>query len=430
MVLTNKTPAGTYRAPGRFEGSFVRERLFDAIAARMEIDPLELRRINLVGPAEMPFERGVDALGTSVVYDSGLYADALETAITELDYSRLRDEIARRRTSGELIGLGVAMFVEKSGLGPNDEVRVSIGPAGNIDVVTGAASLGQGMETVVGQVCADYLGADLAAIRVIHGQTDLIGQGMGAFASRVTVMTGSATARASADLKVKVLAVAGDLLEADPADLDLAGGLISVKDSPGSSRLTLAEVAEALASGSERAARHGPQLEATSIFTTTHMTYPYGVHAAVVEIDPETYECRVVRYLVVYDVGRAINPMLIDGQIVGAVAQGIGGALLEEFVYDDHGQPLATSFVDYLMPTLSEMPEVTAIITEMAPSPLNPLGVKGAGEGGINAAGAAIAAAIDDALGIPGAVTALPVTPDRMRELLARRSHAESGRAT
>jgi CO/xanthine dehydrogenase Mo-binding subunit len=393
----------------------------------MEFDPLEVRRVNLIGPEEMPFERGVDALGTDVVYDSGRYADALESAITELDYIRLRQEIAGRRASGELIGLGIALFVEKSGLGPNDKVRVTIGPAGNIDVVTGAASLGQGIETVVGQICADYLGADLQSIHVLHGQTDLIDQGMGAFASRVTVMTGSATARASADLKRKVLVVAGDLLEADPEDLDMVGGVVWVKDSPGSTRLTLAEVAGALTSDSEMTARHGLRLESTSTFTTTHMTYPYGVHAAVVEIDPETYGCRVVRYLVVYDVGKAINPMLIDGQIVGAVAQGIGGALLEEFVYDEQGQPLATSFVDYLMPTVSEMPEVRSIITERAPSPLNPLGVKGAGEGGINAAGAAIAAAIDDALGITGAVTALPVTPDRIRQLLRRKAEAASG---
>lgn len=427
VVLTNKTPAGTYRAPGRYEGSFVRERLFDAIAGRLQIDPVELRRVNLIGPEEMPFERGVDALGTSVVYDSGRYAEALETALTALNRLSLREEVASRRAGGELVGLGLALFVEKSGLGPNDEVRVTIGKAGNVEVVTGAASLGQGMETAIAQVCADYLGADLTAIDVIHGQTDLIGQGMGAFASRVTVMTGSATARASAELKSKVLAVAGDLLEADPADLDLTDGLISVKDFPGASRLTLADVAEALASRPDLAPGHGSQLEATSVFTTTHMTYPYGAHAAMVEIDAETYECQVVRYLIVYDVGRAINPMLIDGQIVGAAAQGIGGALFEDFVYDDNGQPLATSFMDYLLPTVSEMPDVTAIITEAAPSPLNPLGVKGAGEGGINAAGAAIAAAIDDALGVPGAVTALPVTPDRIRELLAGRAWA--GRA-
>lgn len=425
VVLTNKTPAGTYRAPGRYEGSFVRERLFDAIAARMEIDPLEVRRVNLIGPERMPFDRGVDALGTQVIYDSGLYRDALDTAVETLGYDRLRQELARRRADGELVGLGLALFVEKSGLGPNDEVRVTVGAAGNVDVVTGAASLGQGMETVVAQICADYLGADLDSIRVIHGQTDLIGQGMGAFASRVTVMTGSATMSASQDLRQKVLRVAGDLLEADPGDLDMVGGVISVKGSPGSSRLTLADVAGALIPGSEMAARHGPRLEATSIFTTAHMAYPYGVHAAVVEIDPETCACRVVRFVVVYDVGRAVNPMLVDGQIVGAVAQGIGGALLEEFVYDERGQPLATNLADYLMLTVSEMPDVTAIITEKAPSPLNPLGVKGAGEGGITAAGAAIAAAIDDALGMPGAVTALPVTPDRIRHLLRRRAPIE-----
>jgi aerobic carbon-monoxide dehydrogenase large subunit len=198
----------------------------------------------------------------------------------------------------------------------------------------------------------------------------------------------------------------------------MVGGVISVRGSGDYSRIALVDVAKALTSGSEVALRYGTHLEATANFHSTHMTYPYGVHAAVVVIDPATYSCRVASYLVVYDVGRAINPMLIDGQIVGAVAQGIGGALLEEFVYDEGGQPLATSFTDYLIPTVSEMPSVTTIITENAPSPLNPLGVKGAGEGGINAAGAAIAAAIDDALGIPGAITTLPVTPDRIRAIL------------
>ncbi len=422
VVLTNKTPAGTYRSPGRYEGTFVRERLFDAIAHRMEIDPLELRRTNLIGPEQMPFERRVDAIGTPVIYDSGIYLEALQTAIDTIGYAALREQLAGRRADGEMVGLGLALFVEKSGLGPDDEVRVTLGTSGEVDVITGAASLGQGMETVIAQVCAEYLGADIDSIRVIHGQTDQIGQGMGAFASRVTVMTGSATQGASLDLRRKILMVAGDLLEADPGDLDMAGGVISVRGSEDYSRTTLVDVAKALTPGSELAIRYGPRLEATSNFHSAHMTYPYGVHAVVVEIDPETYACRVASYLVVYDVGRAVNPMLIDGQIVGAVAQGIGGALLEEFVYDEAGQPLATSFTDYLLPTVSEMPEVTTIITEKAPSPLNPLGVKGAGEGGVNAAGAAIAAAIDDALGMPGAVTTLPVTPDLIRALLHTRS--------
>ena len=418
VVLTNKTPAGTYRSPGRYEGTFVRERLFDAIAHRMEIDPLELRRINLIAPEQMPYERGIEALGTPVIYDSGIYPEALETAVQTMGYTALRQDLARRRANGELVGLGLALFVEKSGLGPSDEVRVTLGTSGEVDVITGAASLGQGMETVIAQVCAEYLGADMDSIRVTHGQTDLIGHGMGAFASRVTVMTGSATQAASLDLRRKVLALAGDMLEADPDDLDMVGGVISVRGSGDYSHIALVDVAKALTPGSELAARYGAHLEATANFHSGHMTYPYGVHAAVVEIDPGTYSCRVASYLVVYDVGRAINPMLVDGQIVGAVAQGIGGALLEEFVYDEAGQPLATSFTDYLLPTVSEMPHVTTVITERAPSPLNPLGVKGAGEGGINAAGAALAAAIDDALGMPGAITILPVTLDRIRAIL------------
>jgi CO/xanthine dehydrogenase Mo-binding subunit len=313
-----------------------------------------------------------------------------------------------------LVGLGVACFVEKSGLGPFDEVRIEVDTEGLVEVITGAASVGQGIETSIAQVCADGLGVDIDRIRVTHGQTDRIERGMGAFATRVTVMTGSATSMAAEEVRQQALDQAARMLEANPTDLRMEGGVIHVDGSPEGPSLTLGEVAAA-------AAEAGAGLRATAEFNTDHMTYPYGVQAAVVEIDPVTGGCRVLDYLVGYDVGRSVNPMLIEGQLTGGVAQGIGGALLEVFRYDESGQPLATSFMDYLIPTAAEVPHVDMLVTEDSPSPLNPLGVKGAGEGGMNAVGAAIAAAIGDALGRPDAITELPITPGVIRQVLSDR---------
>ena len=361
--LTNKTPAGTYRAPGRFESTFVRERVMDAVATACDLDPAEVRRRNLIPAGAMPFDRGVSTLSTPVVYDSGDYTLLLERLLDHIGYDALREALAARRAGGEMVGLGLGMFVEKSGLGPFDDVRVRRTDSGGVEVVTGAASVGQGMETVIAQICAEVLGVDYGDVIVRHGQTDMIGRGMGAFASRVTVMTGVAVYLAATEL-----------------------------------------------------AATGEPAEAT--FNADHMTYPYGAHAAVVSVDADTGGVTVERYVVAYDVGRAINPMLCEGQIIGGVAQGVGGTLLELFSYDGDGQPLATSFMDYLMPTVAEQPHVEVLLSEDAPSPLNPLGVKGAGEGGTNACGAAIAAAIDDAIGIPGAVTELPATPELVRSLI------------
>jgi CO/xanthine dehydrogenase Mo-binding subunit len=418
VVLTNKTPAGTYRAPGRYEGTFVRERLIDAIAAIVDKDPVEVRRVNMIPAGQMPFERRLTTLGTDVTLDSGDYEALLDLMLEHLDYPRLQADLAGRRAQGEQVGLGVACFIEKSGLGPFDGVTLTVDEGGSVEVVTGAASVGQGMETVVAQVCADELGAAWGTIRVIHGQTDRISHGMGAFASRVTTMTGSATLMASRTVRTKLLEVAGRLLEANPVDLAISEGMVSVIGSPSGPTLTFAEIAAAVAPGTPGAAIHGPGLRATEWFTADHMSYPYGVHAAVVNVDPETAQVAIERYVVAYDVGRAINPQLVDGQLVGAAAQGIGGALYEEFRYDESGQPQAASFMDYLMPTASEIPPVETIISEAAPTPLNPLGVKGAGEGGITAVGAAIAGAIDAALGRPGAITTIPATPDRIRNAL------------
>ena len=409
--LTNKTPAGTYRAPGRYESTFARERLIDRIATELGLSPIDVRRVNLIDESAMPFDRGVDTLGTRVVYDSGKYRDLLERLLTHLDHDRLQAEIAGRRNGGEQVGLGIACFVEKSGLGPQDLVRMSVDAGGAVEIVTGVASVGQGVETVLAQICAETLGIPIEQIKIVHGQTDRIEIGFGAFASRVTVMAGSAVKIAAEALRDRAMTVAATLLQTGSDTLQLSNGRIEAVHSGGS--LSLGEVAAHL--------EHAGGLTSEGRFTADHMTYPYGVHFAQVRVDPLTCGVAIERYVVAYDVGRAINPMLIEGQIVGAAAQGIGGALLEEFVYDDNGQPLATSFADYLMPTCNEVPEVEVLLREDAPSPLNPIGVKGAGEGGVTAVGAALAAAIEAAMQKPGSVDRLPMTPDRLHAVMRAR---------
>jgi carbon-monoxide dehydrogenase large subunit/6-hydroxypseudooxynicotine dehydrogenase subunit gamma len=241
---------------------------------------------------------------------------------------------------------------------------------------------------------------------------------MGTFASRVTVMTGEATRRAAVALRAKAIAAAAGLLQTAPEALDVIDGKVVRKNAAKGPSITLGEVARALNPGSKLVGEASPGLSAEGFFESQHMNYPYGIHFAVVRIDRDTCGIAVERYFVAYDIGRAVNPMLIDGQIAGGVAQGIGGALFEEFLYDARGEPLCVNFADYIMPTAREIPPIGVLITEDAPSPLNALGIKGAGEAGANAVGAAIAAAIDDALGRPGAVTELPVTPQRLRRAL------------
>jgi aerobic carbon-monoxide dehydrogenase large subunit len=308
--------------------------------------------------------------------------------------------------------------VEKSGLGPFEGVRVNVDHAGAVEVVTGAASVGQGVETVVAQICADALGVDYRGIRVVHGQTDRAAFGLGAFASRVTVMAGEATRIAASKVRAKAIEVAAGLLQRRAEDLDVVDARVTTRGGDTGPSITLAEVARALAPASPLRGDREPGLGADGWFFSDHMNYPYGVHIAVVRVDRDTGGVAVERYLVAYDIGRAVNPKLVEGQIAGGFAQGLGGALMEEFSYDERGEPLAVTFADYLMPTAREVPALDVIITEDAPSPLNPLGLKGAGEAGVNAAGAAIASAIDDAIGMPGAVTQLPVTPQRLRAIL------------
>jgi aerobic carbon-monoxide dehydrogenase large subunit len=418
--LTNKTPCGTYRAPGRYESTFVRERLLDAIAARLQLDPLEVRRRNLIAASEMPFAHPLNTLGTEMTYDSGDYAGLLDKALAAIGWPKLRDDLKRRRAHGETVGAGFALFVEKSGYGPYDGVQARIETDGTVEIVTGVTSVGQGVETVLAQICADALGVDYRQVRIIHGQTDRIAYGMGTFASRVTVMTGEAICIAAAKLRAKAIAAAAGLLQSPAEALDVADGKVVRKDAASGPSITLSELARAVDPQIKLLGDATPGLAAEGYFESKHMNYPYGVHFAVVRIDRETGGAKVERYFVAYDIGKAVNPMLIDGQITGGVAQGIGGALFEEFLYDGRGEPLCVNFADYLMPTAREIPPIDVLITEDAPSPLNSLGVKGAGEGGANAVGAAVAAAIDDALGRPGAVTELPVTPQRLRDILRR----------
>ena len=409
--LTNKTPAATYRAPGRFEGTFVRERLMDAIAAKLGVDRIEIRRRNMIGADEMPFARPMTALGTDLVYDSGDYTDLLDKALARFGWDKARADCEGRRAKGEAVGLGVTCFVEKTGLGPKDTVRVSVTPSGAVEVLTGGASLGQGFETTMAQICAEALGVDYAKITVVHGQTDLIADGIGAHASRATVVTGSATHVAAEMVRAKALDIAAELLQAPIRLLTISDGVVIRTDRDTSPSISLAQIA----------AKHGPEgLSAEGTYRTDHMTYPYGVHAAQLRIDRDTGEVTIERFLVAYDVGRAVNPMMIEGQIAGGLAQGLGGALYEEFLYADTGAPLSVTFADYLMPTSCEVPSVDVLLTEDAPSPLNPLGLKGAGEAGVTAVGATIASAIDDAIGAPFAVTSLPVKPHILLELIKR----------
>ncbi|HYX92930.1 MAG TPA: xanthine dehydrogenase family protein molybdopterin-binding subunit [Myxococcaceae bacterium] len=426
VVLTHKTPCGTYRAPGRYEGTFAREHLFDVAADRIGVDRAELRRRNLLTPGEMPHRRNLNALGTDVVLDGGDYPALLESALRVS--APWRDEADRLRRAGHRAGYGFAFFVEKSGLGPHETAEVIVDRDGLVRVHSGGTSLGQGVQTVLAQIAADCLRVPDTSVTVVTGDTDLAPFGVGSWASRTTVVAGSAVHLAARSVLERARVIASRMLEASAEDLCVAGGRLHVRGVPTRS-VTLGEVAAACAPGSRYLAPdEAPGLAARRRFEVDHMTYPYGVHLALVDVDSGTGRIDVLRYLVAYEIGRAINPTLVEGQLVGGAAQGLGGALYEEFRYDQSGQPLATTFMDYLMPTAAEVaPRVDTVVTEDAPSPSNPLGMKGAGEGGIAGVGAALANAVRDALGLPGEVGSLPLHPERVTELLASSRASQSG---
>jgi carbon-monoxide dehydrogenase large subunit/6-hydroxypseudooxynicotine dehydrogenase subunit gamma len=418
VLLTNKTPCGTYRAPGRFEGTTAREQLLDMAADQLGIGRAELRRRNLLGPDELPCRRPLTTLGTDVVLDTGDYPALLAAAEAEAARLGYPGIVAEGRDAGRRRGLGLAVFLEKSGLGPQDTADVVISKAGNVHVYTGGTSLGQGIETVLAQIAADALGVGLDMVHVVNGDTALQPFGSGSWASRSTVVAGNAVHAAATAVADRARQLAARMLEAAEDDLVAADGTITVRGDP-QSAVTLAQIARAAASGYLRPGEPAG-LAARRRFDVTHMTYPYGVHIAVAEVDPGTGEVRVLRYLVAYEVGRAVNPALVEGQLRGGVAQGIGGSLLEEFSYDETGQPQAVTFMDYRMPTAAEIPPIDVLVAQQAPAPGNPLGVMGAGEGGISAAGAVVASAVRDALGLAGSVGRLPLTPARVAALAER----------
>ena len=422
QVVTNKTPSGTYRAPGRYEANLARERLIDIAARRIGEDPVELRRRNLVGPASMPYANGAEIDGHGVTYDSGDYPLLLDHALELFGAEEMRRWREEEPPPGRRRGTAVSYFVEKSAIAHWDYGRVAIAADGRIVVYAGSASIGQGVETVLAQICADALGVayeDVAEVR--HGDTAEIPDGMGAFGSRATAIAGAAVMRAGQELRERVLAAAAERLDAPVERLEIGGGAVSLRDGEG--HVTLAELAEGARAASATARGAEPGLSVESYFHADAMSFPYGVHCAAVEVDVETGAVAIERYAVAYDVGRAVNPKLIEGQIVGGAAQGVGGAFYEELAYSPDGQLVAGSFMDYLLPTAAEAPALRVLVTEDAPAPLNPLGVKGAGEGGTAAAGAVLASAVSDAVGAEA--TALPLTPERVVELARRKTRSE-----
>jgi CO/xanthine dehydrogenase Mo-binding subunit len=424
--LTNKTPAATYRAPGRFEGSFVRERMMDALAAKLGIDRVALRRANLIPAAEMPYTIAFNEKGAEELpLDSGDFPALFDTALTHFRWREAEAAAAARRAAGECVGTGVAFFLEEAGRGPRDGARISIDTSGTVEVVTGGASVGQGFETVMAQICAETLGVDYRHMRVVHGQTDRIAHGIGAHAARATVLTGNAVHVTAVKLRALALDYAAELLQTPAAALDIIDGVVCRRAAPGAAMpsgpsIALGDLARRVRPGSDLLTGRNPGLTAEAWFSTAHTVFPFGAHFAVVRVDRDTGRVTVERLAIAYDVGRVVNPMMLEGQLVGGAVQGLGGALFEEFTYGENGDPLAATFADYLMPTLADVPAIETLITEDAPSPRNPLGLKGGGEAGINAIGAVIASAIDDAIGIPGAVTELPVTPQRLRKILRK----------
>jgi aerobic carbon-monoxide dehydrogenase large subunit len=400
IVTTNKTPNAPYRGAGRPEAAFVMERLLDLIAHALDLDPVTVRLRNMIPPEKLPYPTGLRYRdGAPVVYDSGDYPRALREAVERLGgLAAFRREQAQAWCEGRFLGFGIGCYVEGTGAGPFEGATVRVDPSGDIFVATGACAQGQGHETVFAQIAADQWSVSPDRVTVVVSDTAAIAMGYGTIASRSAVNSSSAIALASDELRRKVLAIAGHVLECDPGDLELRDGRAMLRGVPNLS-MTLREIAQAAYPGPDHRRPPGmaPGLEATAYFEPPTVTWAYAAHAAIVELDRTTGAIAIRRYVVVHDAGVLINPTLAEGQIVGGVCQGLGGALLEEMVYDRNAQLLIGSLADYLIPTASDVPPIEVAHSESR-SPLNPLGVKGLGEGGAIAPPVVITNAVCDAL--------------------------------
>jgi carbon-monoxide dehydrogenase large subunit len=423
VALTNKAPAAAYRGAGQPEAVFATERIVDRVAHELGLDPAEVRRKNFIRSDEFPWEVGTESAQVPVVYDSGDYAAGLSRVLEMVRYAERRHEQAAERargSRGRLLGLGLAAYVMLTGLGPYESGDLRVDPGGKVRLVTGASPHGQGTATALAQIVADELGLVPDDVSVVHGDTAAIPYGVGTYASRNAVVAGSAAVLAARSVRDKALRVAAHLLEAAREDLELVAGGVQVRGAP-LRRLSLGQLAVAAAPGRFLPDGMEPGLAATTYFMAPRATFASGIHCAWVEVDRDTLEVRILDYAVVSDAGPLINPLIADGQIVGGVAQGIGGGLYEEVAYDAQGQMVASSLLDYCMPSAQQLPPVR-VAHLYTPSPLNPLGVKGLGEGGAMAPPAALANAVEDALAPLGArIDATPLSPSRLASLLRDR---------
>jgi aerobic carbon-monoxide dehydrogenase large subunit len=416
-AATNKVPNSAYRGAGRPEAVFAMERIIDMVAWSLRLEPAEVRRRNMIRADEMPYRAGIPYRdGEPIVYDSGDYPDGLAQALEAIggvDAFRRRQRQARQ--AGRHLGLGIGCYVEGTGVGPFEGATVRIDPSGKVYVASGACAQGQGMETIFAQVVADLWKVAPEDVLISLADTAAIPIGFGTIASRSTVTLSAAIHEASEGLRRKAFAIAANLLECAPADLELRDSGVGVVGVPGAV-ISLARLAQAARPGWDHSRPPGVEagLEATRYWEPPTVTWSYAAHVAIVEVDPETGHIKIDKYVIAHDCGTVVNPLLVEGQLAGGTAQGIGGILLEEIGYDADGQLLTGSLTDYLVPTASDIPDMQ-MIHQHSPSPLNPLGVKGVGEGGAVAPPAAITNAICDALSMFGVeFNATPITPERV----------------
>ena len=422
-VFTNKPIVTPYRGAGRQHGVFVMERLLDLAARELGLDRVEIRRRNYLRPEQFPHNHEIIYQDFAPLsYDSGNYQPALDRAVELIDYHRfVAEEQPRLRAEGRRVGIGVVSYVEGTGIGPYEGARVTVETSGKVSLVTGVGTQGQGHFTSFAQIVAEQLGVKVTDVRVVTGDTREFHWGSGTFASRGAVVAGNACHAAGVEVRRKILKLASEVLEAAEEDLELSDGQVRVKGAPASA-IPLGELA-ARANPLRGAVTPGtePGLEATRYFGPPGGSTASGVHALILEVDPETFEVAIQRYVVVHDCGKVINPLILAGQIQGGVAQGIGNAFYEQLAFDANGQLLNASFMDYLLPTATDVPRIEGDHIE-TPSPLNPLGIKGAGEAGSIPVGALFAQALEDALAGGDApapeILEIPLSPNRLFELV------------